>query len=145
MVLGADVAGAVESVGEGATRFSPGDEVFGQLLNPPLGSAGTYAEYVAVTEDAPLARVPAGIEPAVAAAETGDPNDLHLSAAGVRRAERLVSFWEFANHVRGAVTNGLTPNDLRAVLVQVAIYCGIPIGADCFQVAATTLSDSKAK
>src|SRR4051794_24447698 len=43
MVLGADMAGVVEAVGEGATRFSPGDEVFGQLLIAPLGSAGTYA------------------------------------------------------------------------------------------------------
>jgi 4-carboxymuconolactone decarboxylase len=49
---------------------------------------------------------------------------------------------EFANHVRGARVNGLTPNELRAVLIQIAIYCGIPIGADCFQVAETILSES---
>ena len=48
---------------------------------------------------------------------------------------------EFANHLRGARTNGLTPNELRAVLVQIAIiYCGIPVGADCFQVAETILT-----
>ena len=58
MVLGADLAGAVKELGPGAIRFAPGDAVFGQLLIPPLGSAGTYAEYVAVREDAPLARVP---------------------------------------------------------------------------------------
>jgi NADPH2:quinone reductase len=40
----------------------------GQLLIAPLGSAGTYAEYVAVTEDAPLAKVPSGLDPALAAA-----------------------------------------------------------------------------
>src|SRR6266446_3120296 len=51
---------------------------------------------------------------------------------------------EFANHVRGARTNGLTPNELRAILVQIAVYCGIPIGADCFQVAETILRESKA-
>ena len=50
---------------------------------------------------------------------------------------------EFANHVCGARANGLTPNDLRAVLIQIAIYCGIPVGADCFQVAENILSDSK--
>jgi 4-carboxymuconolactone decarboxylase len=49
---------------------------------------------------------------------------------------------EFANHLRGAHANGLTPNELRAVLVQIAIYCGIPVGADCFQVAETILSES---
>src|SRR5262249_50080245 len=61
MVLGADGAGIVERVGEGTTRFSGGDEVFGQLLVAPIGSAGTYAEYVAVSADAPLARVPSGL------------------------------------------------------------------------------------
>ena len=66
-VLGADGAGVVERVGEGARRFSRGDELFGQLLIAPLGSAGTYAEYVAVTEEAPLARVPDGLDPVVAA------------------------------------------------------------------------------
>lgn len=68
MVLGADVAGVVEALGDGAKKFSPGDEVFGQLVVAPLGSAGTYAEEVAVTEDAPLAPVPAGLDPMVAAA-----------------------------------------------------------------------------
>lgn len=67
MVLGADGAGVVEKLGEGTSRFSVGDDLFGQLLIAPLGSAGTYAEYVAVTEDAPLARVPAGLDDVVAA------------------------------------------------------------------------------
>ena len=68
MVLGADLAGAVHDDGPGAGRFAPGDEVFGQLLIAPLGSAGTYAEYVACREDAPLARIPAGLDPVTAAA-----------------------------------------------------------------------------
>lgn len=68
MVLGADLAGTVREDGPGAARFAPGDEVFGQLLIPPLGSAGTYAQYVACSEDAPLARIPAGLDPVTAAA-----------------------------------------------------------------------------
>ena len=68
MVLGADFAGAVEELGEGTSKFSVGDDLFGQLLIAPLGSAGTYAEYVAVSEDAPLARVPSGLDDVVAAA-----------------------------------------------------------------------------
>jgi NADPH:quinone reductase len=68
MVLGADGAGVVEELGEGGSRFSVGDDLFGQFLIAPLGSAGTYAEYVAVGEDAPLARVPAGLDDVVAAA-----------------------------------------------------------------------------
>jgi NADPH:quinone reductase-like Zn-dependent oxidoreductase len=68
MVLGADGAGVVEQLGDGASRFSVGDDLFGQLLIAPLGSAGTYAEYVAAAEDAPLARVPGGLDDFVAAA-----------------------------------------------------------------------------
>jgi NADPH2:quinone reductase len=68
MVLGADGAGIVEKLGEGTSRYSVGDDLFGQLLIAPLGSAGTYAEYVAVSEDAPLARVPSGLDDVVAAA-----------------------------------------------------------------------------
>ncbi len=68
MVLGADGAGVVEKLGGGTSKFSVGDDLFGQLLIAPLGSAGTYAEYVAVSEEAPLARVPNGLDDVVAAA-----------------------------------------------------------------------------
>jgi NADPH:quinone reductase len=67
MVLGVDGAGVVEAVGAGTTRFFPGEEVFGQLFISPVGAFGTYAEYVAITAEAPLARVPDGIDLAVAA------------------------------------------------------------------------------
>lgn len=67
MVLGVDAAGTVEKVGSGASRFAVGDPVMGQLLSPPLGSSGTYAEYVAVNADSTLARVPSGMDAAVAA------------------------------------------------------------------------------
>jgi NADPH:quinone reductase len=67
MVLGADCAGVVEKLGKGASKYSVGDNLFGQLLITPLGSAGTYAEYVAVAEDAHLARVPSEVDLVVAA------------------------------------------------------------------------------
>lgn len=43
MVLGADVAGTVERVGDGPNRFAAGEAVMGQLLVPPLGSSGHRA------------------------------------------------------------------------------------------------------
>jgi NADPH:quinone reductase-like Zn-dependent oxidoreductase len=50
-VPGTDLAGIVESVGRNATRFHPGDEVFGQSVGANLwGNGGTYAEYAAVPE-----------------------------------------------------------------------------------------------
>src|SRR5260221_1577828 len=67
MVLGGVVAAIAEEDGPGVAGLEPGDLVFGQPLIAPLGSAGTYAEYVAVSADAPLAHVPAGLDPVTAA------------------------------------------------------------------------------
>jgi NADPH:quinone reductase len=67
MVLGADVAGTVEDIGQGPNRFSVGDAVMGQLLASPLGSSGTYAEFVAVSARSTLTRIPSGMSSAVAA------------------------------------------------------------------------------
>src|SRR6266542_1480323 len=64
LVLGVDVAGVVEAVGGESAGFEEGDRVFGQLLTPPLGSTGTYAEFVSVPKDAPVAKVPQSIDSA---------------------------------------------------------------------------------
>ena len=64
-VLGWDVAGVVESVVPGVTRFALGDRVFGMPFFPR--SAGAYAEYVAVPSRQ-LARIPSGMDAATAAA-----------------------------------------------------------------------------
>jgi NADPH:quinone reductase-like Zn-dependent oxidoreductase len=66
-VIGADVAGVVESVGNGVTKFRPGDEVFG------IGK-GTFAEYARAPESK-LARKPANLtfEQAAAVAVSGLP------------------------------------------------------------------------
>jgi NADPH:quinone reductase-like Zn-dependent oxidoreductase len=45
--MGGDVAGVVESVGGGVTRFKPGDEVFGDTFVP---GQGAFAEYVCAPE-----------------------------------------------------------------------------------------------
>jgi NADPH:quinone reductase-like Zn-dependent oxidoreductase len=44
-ILGVDVAGQVETVGSGVTRFKPGDEVYGNLLDHGYGA---FTEYVSV-------------------------------------------------------------------------------------------------
>jgi NADPH:quinone reductase-like Zn-dependent oxidoreductase len=44
-ILGVDVAGQVEAVGSGVTRFQPGDQVYANLLDHGYGG---FAEYVAV-------------------------------------------------------------------------------------------------
>ena len=52
---------------------------------------------------------------------------------------------EFQTHFRGALVNGLTPNELRAVLTQIAIYCGIPVGVDCFRHARPIIAEHQKK
>ncbi len=52
---------------------------------------------------------------------------------------------EFQTHIRGALTNGLTPKEISAVLTQIAVYCGIPIGVDCFRTAKPIIDGHKGK
>jgi len=56
-VLGMEVAGTVEAVGDGATRFTPGQRVYGDLSD---GTFGAFAEYVCVPEDS-LRAMPASM------------------------------------------------------------------------------------
>ena len=42
---------------------------------------------------------------------------------------------ELKLHVRGAVTNGVTKSEIKEVLLQSAIYCGVPAAIDSFRVA----------
>lgn len=63
-VLGLDVAGVVEKVGEGATGFSIGDRV--ALLGNFLSPFGGFGEY-AITETATVSRIPDGLSFAAAA------------------------------------------------------------------------------
>lgn len=63
--VGWDVAGIVEEVGGGVTRFAPGDRVFGMPRFP--GEAAAYAEYT-TSPSRQLAMVPEGLSDAEAAA-----------------------------------------------------------------------------
>jgi NADPH:quinone reductase-like Zn-dependent oxidoreductase len=67
VVLGKDFAGVVEALGEDASMFAPGDEVFGVVMKPYLGDGG-FGEYVVVGEQYGIARVPEGLDRQVAGA-----------------------------------------------------------------------------
>jgi 4-carboxymuconolactone decarboxylase len=48
---------------------------------------------------------------------------------------------ELKMHLKGALTNGVTKEEIREVLLQVAIYCGIPAGVDAFRIARETFAE----
>jgi len=48
---------------------------------------------------------------------------------------------ELAMHTRAALRNGLTPDQIREVLLQVAVYAGVPAANRAFAVASGVLED----
>src|SRR2546427_2048793 len=63
MIMVIDFSGVVESVGNGVTKYRPGDAVFGQVAD----ESGSYAEY-AVAMESDVARKPEALEHIRAAA-----------------------------------------------------------------------------
>ena len=64
---------------------------------------------------------------------------------GLKRSERsminlaMISILnrphELKAHIRGAITNGVSREQIREVLLQVAVYCGVPAGIDSTRIA----------
>jgi 4-carboxymuconolactone decarboxylase len=48
---------------------------------------------------------------------------------------------ELKMHIRGALTNGVSREEIREVLLQVAIYCGVPAAVDAFRTAREVLAE----
>jgi len=48
---------------------------------------------------------------------------------------------ELEAHIKGALKNGVSRDEIREVLLQVAIYCGVPAGVDSFRIARKTFAD----
>jgi 4-carboxymuconolactone decarboxylase len=59
--------------------------------------------------------------------------------AGLGRAEELPL------HVRGALNNGLTPDEIKETLLHVAVYAGVPAANHAFAVARRTLDEIAAE
>ena len=50
---------------------------------------------------------------------------------------------ELKMHVKGALRNGVTQDEIREVLLQATIYAGVPAGVDAFRVAREALNEAK--
>lgn len=50
---------------------------------------------------------------------------------------------QLRNHVEGALNNGCTPQELQEILLQAAVYCGLPAATDAFKVAEDVLRARK--
>ncbi len=88
-VMGTEVAGEIDRVGAGVTRFREGDRVFGFT---GFG-AGTYAQYCCMPERGSLARIPSGLSYEAAASLVDGPTTaLYFlrDRAGVEHGDRVV-------------------------------------------------------
>jgi 4-carboxymuconolactone decarboxylase len=47
--------------------------------------------------------------------------------------------WEL--HLNGALNNGVTKEELKAILHQIGIYAGFPAGVECFRIARKVLNE----
>lgn len=51
---------------------------------------------------------------------------------------------EIKLHVKGALNNGVTPDEIKEILLHATVYCGIPAGLDAFKVANQVLEEEGA-
>lgn len=52
---------------------------------------------------------------------------------------------EFRAHLKGALTNGVTRDEIREILMQVAIYGGMPAAVDSFRIAREVFAEIDGK
>lgn len=60
-------------------------------------------------------------------------------------ASSLGAWGEFRIHVRGAINNGLSRDEIKEVLMQVAIYGGVPAANHAFKEAAAVFAEMDAE
>ncbi|MCP2323939.1 NADPH:quinone reductase-like Zn-dependent oxidoreductase [Hamadaea flava] len=111
VVLGKDFAGTVEAVGDGVTRFTVGDAVFGVVTKPFLGDGG-FGEYVTVPVEIGIAALPEGADPVAAGA---------LGLAGTAAVDALTAVSPQAGET--VLVSGAT-GGVGAIVIQYAAAAG---------------------
>lgn len=114
-VLGNELAGEVESVGQNVSRFKPGDEVFGYSGQ----CMGAYAEFIRLPESAPVVHKPASLSFEEAAAI---PYGAVMALALLRKADLQPGRKILINGASGAI---------GSAAVQIAKHLGADVTAVC--------------
>ncbi|GAA1655925.1 NADP-dependent oxidoreductase [Actinoplanes couchii] len=114
VVLGKDFAGVVEAIGEGVTSYQPGDPVFGVVTKAYLGDGG-FGEYVTVSEQVGLAKLPEGADPKSAGA---------LGLAGTAAVDTLAATAPQSGET--VLISGAT-GGVGAIAIQYAVAAGATV------------------
>ena len=67
------------------------------------------------------------------------------SMLNVAMLAAMARWHEFEVHIRGALNNGVTPEEIAEILLQAAVYAGIPIAAEGFRRANTIIGEVAAE
>jgi 4-carboxymuconolactone decarboxylase len=68
--------------------------------------------------------------------------DRKVRSCMVLTAMMALGHWEeFRMHVRAAFNNGLTEDELKEVILQAGIYCGVPVANHAFKEAAAVMEE----
>ncbi len=114
--------------GERVRREVLGDEHVDRTLGGASEYAAPFQEY--------LTRVAWGEVWARPDLDRRTRSCLTLALLTALRAEN-----ELPMHVRAAIGNGVTPEEIREVIIHSALYAGIPAGNSAFKLAEETLRD----
>jgi 4-carboxymuconolactone decarboxylase len=71
------------------------------------------------------------------------PKTRSMINLGMLAALGRMDEWEL--HLNGALNNGVTQEELKTILHQIAIYSGFPAGVECFRIARKVLAERAAK
>ena len=71
--------------------------------------------------------------------ETLDRKTRSIINVSMLAALNRMNEWEL--HFRGALKNGVTREELQSILNQIAIYCGVPVGVECYRIANKVLAE----